>query len=144
MAFDGPGPFDGDPAFILQAELEEAPEDAEAIIEDALATALEQSYIDVDDGVWAWVAAELIATNIGRPGPDSMPPAFQRVKVSDVSDLASLAVEALAAVADVDRSELAQLWAEGYDDPLSTRLVDLTQRLVGETARGRSGPPDTR
>jgi hypothetical protein len=129
VAFDGPGPFHGDPAFGLQMELEAAPEDAEAILEDAMAVACEQPYVEVDDGVWAWIAAELVARHTGHPSPDPLPEAFARVEVDDVSDLVPLARDALAAVADGERSELAQLWAEGYEQPFADRLADLRRRL---------------
>ncbi len=68
MAFDGPGPFDGDPAFGFQHEIEGArPLDVEAAIEDALCVVIEREYAEIDEGVWAWAAAELMARSLGRP-----------------------------------------------------------------------------
>jgi len=130
MAFDGPGPFDGDACAFLQIELEEAPEDAEAIIEDMLAGAIEMPYVEVDEGVWAWIAAELVAHHCGREPERPLPSAFTDVPVKDVSDLVPLAKESLGVIADLERSELAQLWSEGNPDPFAQRLEELQTRLA--------------
>ena len=129
MAFDGPGPFDGDPSVMMAMELEDAPEDAEAIFEEALCTALEQAYVEVDDGVLAWVAVEMIAHHAGAPGPVPLEGVFARVTVKDVSDLRPLALEALEWIAEPDRSELAELWNERGEGPLRDRLAELRTRL---------------
>jgi len=131
MAFDGPSPFDGDPAFDFQQEVLAAPEDIEAIVEDALCAPLETEYAEIDEGVWAWIAAELLAHYAFGGATVELPDALTGLPVESLADLAPLARESLAAVADASRSELAQLWAEGYPEPLAERLAPLLARLAG-------------
>lgn len=58
-----------------------------------------------------------------------LPEGFDELPVEDVRDLAPRALEALEAIAEPGRSELAELWAEGYPEPLSVRLRALRERL---------------
>lgn len=131
MAFDGPGPFDGDPAFDFLGEIEAAPEDVEAAIEDALCAPLEVEYAEIDEGVWAWVAAELIAHYAFGGATVPLPEGFVGLPVDDVRDLAPRALEALEVIAIEERSELAELWASAYPEPLAERLRPLRARLGG-------------
>ena len=137
MAFDGPSPFDGDPAFDYLHTVEGAsPEDVRSVLFDAFEFVLdpEADYIDVDETVWAWAAAELVALALGRPSDPPPPEPFAgAVKgLPDPAGLVPRALDALEVVADEERSEVAELWAESGDDSLADHLADLRARLRAE------------
>lgn len=131
MAFDGPTPFDGDPAYDFVHEIEDQ---SPARVRAALARAFKATraeYVEVDEGVWAWCAAELVAVARGRP-PRPLPPEpflSAALSLSDPEALVAPALKALAVVADAERSEVAQLWEESGDGTLTTHLRSLRTRL---------------
>lgn len=58
MAFDGPTPFDGDPAYDFVHEIGcQSPARVRAALARAF-KATRAEYVEVDEGVWAWCAAE--------------------------------------------------------------------------------------
>ena len=136
MAFDGPTPFDGDPAWDWLDEIKgESPAAVQAALERTFEAVIdsEEDYIDVDDVVWAWAAAELVALAIGR-GSEPAPPEEFAVCVAglpDASELVDPALRALAVVADPERSEVADLWNDSGDSTLEEHLADLRGRLGG-------------
>lgn len=133
MAFDGPSPFDGDPAFDHLDELEGRPP---ARVRAALIQAFEAvhrtTYLEVDEGVWAWCAAEMVAIALGKP-PERLPPepfASAATRLTDPVALVPSAISALNVVVDDERSEVAQLWAESGQGTLAEHVAGLRARLM--------------
>ncbi|MCW8138337.1 MAG: DUF4259 domain-containing protein [Planctomycetota bacterium] len=134
MAFDGPSPFDGDSAFMFAHEVDGMPpaEVHRALLR-AFSTVLDLDYVEVDEGVWAWCAAEMVATAIGRPAEATMPEPFATAAKSlpRASDLVPRALEALALITDEVRSEVAGLWNEDREGTLAVHVAPLRTRLRG-------------
>jgi uncharacterized protein DUF4259 len=126
----GEGVLENDTALDWLGELEEQPQIQTITI--ALSEAAnETDYLDADLGCEALVAAELVAYALGRPPNE--PEERLSALASDLDGLrehASLAAQAVAVVADVDHSELTDLWTEDGPNPTWTALLaDLRARL---------------
>lgn len=152
-AFDGPGPFDGDAVYnyidqteLAPAEFREAVADAfRAIAEGGAAGQLPPEflamaglshppvYVDVDEAVWAWACAELVALALGHEPETPIPTAFEHAASSlpEVAGLASMASEALQVVSDPQRSELASLLEEAENHAALQRIGRLQALLQG-------------
>jgi hypothetical protein len=132
MAFDGPSPFQGDPAYLYLDEIVgQSPEVVRATITRALE--LEgTTYVEVDEGVWAWCAAEMLAIAIGRPPAEDVPEPFANIArmIPDCVALVPAAIAALAVVADPGRSEVAGLWQDRGVGTLADHLAPLRRRLA--------------
>lgn len=135
MAFDGPGPFDGDPVFnYLHSVSNQPPAAVQAALASAFQEVLQggaarhmpaefatmlgidlpsetQVYIEVDEGVWAWACAEMVAVALGHEPDSPVPePFFGAAKsLPHPRHLAADAVEVLDIIVDTKRSELASL-----------------------------------
>ncbi len=132
MAFDGPTPFDGDPAFMFLEEVEgQAPAKVRAALVRAFRATRGSEYVEVDEGVWAWAAAELVAVARGRAPRKAPPEPFLSAAraLPDPEGLVRPALAALRVVADVERSETAALWEETGEGTLEEHLAPLRARL---------------
>lgn len=132
MAFDGPTPFDGDPAYMYLEELEGTPEEIAAAITDAFEyLGSGEDYYEIDETVWAWACAELVALACGQPSDPAPPDPFAAAarKLPQPSRLVGPALAALEVVATESISEAAELWNESGDDTLAEHLRDLRERL---------------
>jgi hypothetical protein len=121
-----------------------------ALVHEALSAAADASYIDAQEGCEALAAAELVAAALGHPcaGPDDATVAADGAglagdearalatvielaeQLPGLASHADLARRAVAAVGDLERSEVYELWAQ--DDPPAEWLGavdDLRQRL---------------
>lgn len=135
MAFDGPTPFDGDPVYMYLDQIEDAPS---ADIADAIRSAFEfilgdDDYFEIDETVWAWGCAEILASALGRGALESPPGAFgiaaKALSADDADPLREQALAALAVVVDEERSEIAELWNESGDNSLESHIAELRKRL---------------
>lgn len=155
MAFDGPGPFDGDsvynyldrvsnqPPTTVQAELAAA---FQEVIQGGAArhmpaefasmlgldsSAVPTVYVDVDEGVWAWACAEMLAAAMGLPPQTPIPEPFHSVaqSVPEPRMLVADALKALDIVGDSKRSELAALLEEAEAEEPRKRMGDLHSTL---------------
>ncbi|MBK9034948.1 MAG: DUF4259 domain-containing protein [Myxococcales bacterium] len=134
------GPFDNDGAADFLAEAEEAPGRSVTSALRAVASAKASDEIDVDAGSATWAACDLVALAFGRPGTTAPPPdvAALAARIKPTEAMRERALAALDRVADVRRSELAQLWAEGAQaKAFRAELKKLRARLVDAA----SGPP---
>ncbi|HJL00408.1 MAG TPA: DUF4259 domain-containing protein [Polyangiaceae bacterium LLY-WYZ-15_(1-7)] len=135
MAFDGPTPFDGDPVYMYLDEVEwDQPDDVVRAIREAFEQTREEPYVEVDEGVWAWAAAEMVAIALGRPPKEAPPepwgPAAERLGKSRAEQLKTAALAALEVVVDDERSEIAELWNERDDAPqFAEHVAPLRARL---------------
>ena len=97
-AFDGPGPFDGDAVYNYMGQVELSPLAFREVIASALSEVVEGGaarhmpseflvmaglerpvvYVDVDEAVWAWACAEIVAMAIGHQPETPVPEAFAR------------------------------------------------------------------
>lgn len=155
MAFDGPGPFDGDPVYNFIDGVSNQPPDA---IQGAMAAAfrtviaggaaaqlppelvsmlgidpssLPGRYADVDEGVWAWACAEMLALALGHEPETPIPAAFHAAALSlpRPRSLVGDALKALEIVADPKRSELAALFEEAKTASVQQRIGSLAKDL---------------
>lgn len=129
-AFDGPGPFDGDAAYNYINGLLDVPAELRIAIVGAFSDVAaggvaarmpeayrkmlgpsSAAYIDVDDGVWAWAAAEMLAIALGFPTETPVPEQVARAAraIKDPEDMAASAAVALKVVCNPGSSELASL-----------------------------------
>lgn len=141
MAFDGPTPFDGDPAFMFLDEVEDqSPADVRAALLRAFKAINGDDYVEVDEGVWPWCAAELVAVARGTPPAKLPPEPFLSAARSlrNVEALARPALAALAVVVDTKRSEVAELWEESGDGTLDAHVSGLRARLKSKPKRAPS------
>jgi hypothetical protein len=135
MAFDGPTPFDGDPAFNYIDEIQgQSPKMIRAAVVRAFEAVGQESesmrYVDVDTGVWAWAAAEMLALALGRPSEPPPPSPFGSAwSIRNPSLLVPAALDALRVVVDPKRSEIAGLWNEQGGPTLERHLDSLLSRL---------------
>lgn len=135
MAFDGPTPFDGDPVYDYRDTIEgvDATEVC-AALESAFDVVLsEDGYSEIDETVWAWAAAEMVATALGKgagsPAPEPFQQAAESLSTQDGEGLRDKALRVLDVVADPERSEVADLWNESGEDTLADHLSGLRARL---------------
>ncbi len=134
-AFDGPGPFAGDAVYHYVDQAELPPPAFREAVGDAFGEVIRggaarhvpaellamvgldrpPTYLDVDEAVWAWACAELVALAIGHQPETPIPDAFARAArtMPEPAGLISDALEALQIVVDPKRSELAGLLKEG-------------------------------
>ncbi len=162
MAFDGPGPFDGDPVCNYRDLFEQtSPEQVRATLSNAFDAVLQpNSHVaqalrtfasmtgapvsdpdeaelprsetyDVDETVFAWAAAELVALALGRPSkpPPPQPFASAAAHIPEAVALVPKALAALDVVADASRSEVAALWNQNGRRSLADHLAPLRKRL---------------
>jgi hypothetical protein len=134
MAFDGPSPFDGDPAYDYLHVIEGVPpEDVRSVLVDAFEVVLDPDaeYLEIDETVWAWAAAELVAVALGRPSDPPPPEPFASAArgIPDAAALIERALAALDVVADEERSEIAELWLDRDEGSLDAHLMPLRERL---------------
>ncbi len=132
MAFDGPGAFDGDPAFMYLHEVEaKSPSEVRAAMTRAFVAMRPGEYAEVDETVWAWAAAEMVAMALGRPSspPPPEPFASAGASIPDPEGLVGLALAALDVVVNDQESEIADLWNEGGPPNLDDHLLPLRARL---------------
>lgn len=135
MAFDGPTPFDGDPVYNYLDTIEGM--DAAVVcaaLEGAFDFVLgEDGYSEIDETVWAWAAAEMVATALGNGATSPAPKPFQLAAESlsrtDGEGLRDKALRVLDVVADPERSEAADLWNESGEGTLNDHLSGLRARL---------------
>jgi hypothetical protein len=126
----GEGVLENDTALDWLGDLSEQPQIQTITI--ALSDAAnETDYLPADAGCEALVAAELVAYALGRAPSD--PDVRLSALADDLDGLrehATLAAQAVAVVADTDRSELTDLWTEdGPNDDWDKVLADLAARL---------------
>ena len=133
MAFDGPGAFDGDPAFMFMDEIEgKSPTQVRSALSRAFGHMNPQGYAEVDEGVWAWAAAEMLAVALGNPSSPPPPEPFASAAAT-IPDAAALVPSALAALDVVvldTASEVAELWNEAGGPSLHDHLLPLRSRLM--------------
>jgi Domain of unknown function (DUF4259) len=134
------GPFDNDTAADFAGDLDDAAEhDRVAMIHAVLMTAIEtDGYLDLDDGAPAVAAAALVACRLtggeqflpNNYGPDEpilgLPPSFIPLAISAVDRVLG------------DNSELAELWAEGTQEPhpWQTSMRRMKAVLLAATTNG--------
>lgn len=127
------GPFENDDALDWVWELESS--SGFAVLESALATAANRpSYLEAPDGSIAVAAAEVVAALLGNPQPQLPEEVINWIRGKNLeadSDLVVAARKAVAAVQDIERSELAQLWSDSEDTfaAWQSSLADLANRL---------------
>lgn len=152
-AFDGPGPFDGDAVHNYVDEVRQPP----AAFREAVASAFDEVaqggaarhmpaeflalaglerppvYVDVDEGVWAWTCADLVALALGHEPETAIPDVFARAArtLPEPEGLVRDAVAALAIVSDRKRSELAGLLDDAGEQRALERMERLRQLLAG-------------
>ncbi len=121
--------LENDTALDWLGELEEQPQIQTITI--ALSEAAnETDYLDADLGCEALVAAELVAYALGRPPREPDERLTALAELDGLREHASLAAQAVAVVADTDRSELSDLWTEdGPNEDWDKVLADLAARL---------------
>jgi len=126
----GEGVLENDTALDWLGELEEQPQIQTITI--ALSEAAnETDYLDADLGCEALVAAELVAYALGRtPSEPQERLTTLAAELDGLREHASLAAQAVAVVADAERSELTDLWTEdGPNADWDKVLTDLAARL---------------
>lgn len=139
MAFDGPGPFHGDPVF---NHLDSVQNQTPAVLQQVLANAFSEvikggasrkmpaefftmlgfdplsapaMFVDIDEGVWAWACAEILAAALGHDPETPIPEPFGSVALSipQPRRLVADAIKALDLIVDTAHSELGGFVAEG-------------------------------
>ncbi len=151
-AFDGPGPFDGDAVSNYMDEALVPPAAFREVIARAFLEVISGGaarhvpaellamagigtapfYVDVDEAVWAWACAEIVATALGHEPESPIPEAILH-RAETTPDPASLipdALRALEIVADPKRSELAGLLEEANDQNAFQRMGRLGLHLA--------------
>lgn len=155
MAFDGPGPFDGDPVSNYLDRVSNRPP---AVVQDELAAAFREvleggasrrmpddlanmlgidpssipsMYLDVDEAVWAWACAEMVAVALGHEPETPIPGPFYAAAQSlpDPRMLVADALKAIDIIGDTARSELAGLLEEAQAEESSKRIASLRTTL---------------
>lgn len=153
-AFDGPGPFDGDAVYHYVDEASVAPAAFREVIAGAFQEVISGGAarrvppellalagleappfyvdVDVDEGVWAWACAELVAAALGLEPESPIPEEFlQRARTLRAPvGLVPDALRALEIVSDPKRSELAGLLEESNDSGAFQRMERLRSRLA--------------
>lgn len=135
MAFDGPSPFDGDPVYnYIDSISNQAPARVQAVLAAAFQEVIQggaarqlppelvsmlgldpslvpTAYCDVDEGVWAWACAEMLALALGTQPESTIPEPFYGAALSlpKPRKLVASALQALDVIGDTKRSELASL-----------------------------------
>lgn len=155
-AFDGPGPFDGDAVFHYLDRASLAPAAFRDVVAGAFAEVIAGGaarrmpkeflalagltelgvYADVDEAVWAWACAEMVALALGRELESPMPEVFAQAarKLPAPAGLLPDALRALDIASDRKRSELAGLLAETGDDAALQRLLRLRALLASASS----------
>jgi hypothetical protein len=134
------GPFENDDALDFLNDAEDEP--AHAVTEQ-LRNVMKRpagEYIDVTVGAPAWAASELVALAFGHAGakapPDRAADLIARLRPKEEDRL--LALEALARIADPEKSELAGLWHEGDGGAeFDAAMAELRDRLDAAGAGAR-------
>lgn len=156
MAFDGPTPFDGDPVYnyvdqvvdqtpdVVQEEFTFAfreviqggasgrmPAEFASMLGANPLSVTSTTYVDVDEGVWAWACAEMVAVALGYEPEPTIPEPFHGVILSlpNAKLLAADALEALDIVRDPKRSEVAGLMRDANADEAYERIDNLRDYL---------------
>jgi len=155
MAFDGPSPFDGDPVFNYLERVSGQPPEAlqrnlgaafQAVIEGGAAnqlppemasmlgmdpSSLPAVYIDVDEGVWAWACAEMVALALGHALETPMPEPFITAArtLPEPTKLIADAIDAIDRLGDPKTSEIADLLSGARADDFRGRIAGLRRHL---------------
>lgn len=150
-AFDGPGPFDGDAVYNYLDQTKLSPTAFRATVAGAFGAVVDGGaagqmppellamaglthppvYVDVDEAVWAWACAELVALAIGHKPETPVPLRFAHAagSLTEPAELIAKACEALQIISDPKRSELAGLLKEADDQATFERIARLQSIL---------------
>jgi hypothetical protein len=126
----GAGHFENDTAADWIAEIAE--DGSADDVREALSRVVEaDEYVEAPDGCEALAAAEVVAAARGRaPAEADEDAVAAAARMPELAADAPLALAALAAVLDPERSELHQLWDEAEPEEWLAAVADLRARLT--------------